>query len=121
MTEPEVTGSDPTLLQTRAVRDGDEWVINGHKWFTSGALGAAFAIVMCVSDPDAPARRRMSQIIVPTDTPGFNNILKIAPEVATAFAARRSRPSGNAVISRHSIPSRRAPDGSRFAMAAVIS
>jgi len=86
MTEPEVAGSDPTLLQTRAVRDGDDWVINGHKWFTSGALGAAFAIVMCVSDPDAPARRRMSQIIVPTDTPGFN-IIRAVPVMGETFGA----------------------------------
>jgi len=71
MTEPEVSGADPTGLRTRAIRDGDEWVINGHKWFTSGAIGAAFAIVMCVTDPDAEPHRRMSQIIVPTDTPGF--------------------------------------------------
>jgi alkylation response protein AidB-like acyl-CoA dehydrogenase len=71
MTEPEVSGADPTGLQTRAVRDGDDWVINGHKWFTSGAIGASFAIVMCVTDPESPPHRRMSQIIVPTDTPGF--------------------------------------------------
>ncbi len=71
MTEPEVPGSDPTTLQTRAVRDGDDWVINGHKWFTSGAIGSTFAIVMCVTDPDAEAHRRMSQIIVPLDTPGM--------------------------------------------------
>ena len=74
MTEPEVSGADPTGLRTRAVRDGDEWVINGHKWFTSGAIGARFAIVMAVTDPDAESHRRMSQIIVPTDTPGFNII-----------------------------------------------
>ncbi|MBI1818025.1 MAG: acyl-CoA dehydrogenase family protein [Deltaproteobacteria bacterium] len=72
MTEPETAGSDPTLLRTRAVRDGDQYVINGHKWFTSGAYGAAFAIAMVVTDPDAPPHRRASQIIVPTDTPGFN-------------------------------------------------
>jgi alkylation response protein AidB-like acyl-CoA dehydrogenase len=72
MTEPEVSGADPTDLQTRAVRDGDEWVITGHKWFTSGAIGATFAIVMCVSDPDAEPHRRMSQIIVPLDTLGVN-------------------------------------------------
>jgi alkylation response protein AidB-like acyl-CoA dehydrogenase len=72
MTEPEVSGADPTGLRTRAVRDGDEWVINGHKWFTSGAIGAKFAIVMCVTDPEAEPHRRMSQIIVPTDTPGFD-------------------------------------------------
>jgi alkylation response protein AidB-like acyl-CoA dehydrogenase len=70
MTEPEVSGADPTGLQTRAVRDGDEFVISGHKWFTSGAIGATFAIVMAVSDPDAEPHRRMSQIIVPLDTPG---------------------------------------------------
>jgi len=74
MTEPEVSGADPTGLRTSAVRDGDEWVINGHKWFTSGAIGAKFAIVMCVTDPDAETHRRMSQIIVPADTPGFNII-----------------------------------------------
>jgi acyl-CoA dehydrogenase len=72
MTEPEVSGADPTGLQTRAVRDGDEWVINGHKWYTSGAIGAAFAIVMVVTDPKAPPHERMSQILVPTDAPGFN-------------------------------------------------
>jgi len=72
MTEPEVAGSDPTLLQTRAVRDGDDWVINGHKWYTSGAYGASFAIVMAVTDPDAPPHQRASQIIVPTDAPGFD-------------------------------------------------
>ncbi len=77
MTEPEVSGADPTGLRTRAVRDGDEWVINGHKWFTSGAIGASFAIVMCVSDPDAEPHSRMSQIIVPADTPGFNIIRNV--------------------------------------------
>ena len=70
MTEPDVAGSDPTLLQTRAVRDGDEWVIDGRKWFSSGAQGAAFGIVMAVTDPDAPPHRRATQIIVPAHTPG---------------------------------------------------
>ncbi|MEX0782267.1 MAG: acyl-CoA dehydrogenase family protein [Dehalococcoidia bacterium] len=74
MTEPEVSGADPTNLQTTAVRDGDEFVINGHKWFTSGAEGASFAIVMCVTQPQEPPHRRMSQIVVPTDTPGFDII-----------------------------------------------
>lgn len=77
MTEPEVSGADPTGLQTRAVRDGDDWVINGHKWFTSGAIGATFAIVMCVSDPDAEPHRRMSQIIVPIDTPGLEIVRSV--------------------------------------------
>ncbi len=51
MTEPDVSGSDPTGLRTRAVRDGDEWVIDGRKWFSSGAEGAAFGILMAVTDP----------------------------------------------------------------------
>ncbi len=77
MTEPEVSGADPVNLRTRAVRDGDEWVINGHKWFTSAADGAAFAIVMANTDPDAPPHRRFTQIIVPTDTPGFKIVRNI--------------------------------------------
>jgi acyl-CoA dehydrogenase len=71
MTEPEVSGADPTGLRTRAERDGDEYVINGHKWFTSGGIGSAFAIVMAVTNPDAAPHARTSQIIVPTDTKGF--------------------------------------------------
>ena len=74
MTEPEVAGSDPTLLRTRAVRDGNHWVINGHKWFTSGAIGASVAIVMAVSNPDNAPHLRASMILVPLDTPGFNLI-----------------------------------------------
>ena len=52
--------------------DGDEWVINGHKWFTSGAVGADLAIAMVVTDPDAHPYARASMILVPTDNPGFN-------------------------------------------------
>ncbi|MDB4433172.1 acyl-CoA dehydrogenase family protein [bacterium] len=74
MTEPEVSGADPTGLRTRADRDGDEYVINGLKWFTTGAIGAKVAIVMAVTDPGGPAHMRQSQIIVPTDTPGFDLI-----------------------------------------------
>jgi acyl-CoA dehydrogenase len=70
MTEPEVPGSDPTTLRTKAVRDGDEWVIDGHKWFSSGADGAAFGIVMAVTDPEAEPHQRASQIVVPADTRG---------------------------------------------------
>ena len=74
MTEPDTPGSDPTQLKTRAVRDGDDYVINGHKWFTSNAIGSTFAIAMVVTDPDAEPHRRASQIIVPISTPGFNLI-----------------------------------------------
>src|SRR3954452_16463796 len=70
MTEPEVPGSDPTTLRTRAVRDGDEWVIDGHKWFSSGAEGAAFAIVMAATQPDPEPHGRATQIIVPADAEG---------------------------------------------------
>jgi acyl-CoA dehydrogenase len=78
MTEPDVSGSDPTSLRTRAVRDGDEWVIDGHKWFSSGADGAAFGIVMAVTDPDAPPHRRATQILVPADTPGVEIVRPIS-------------------------------------------
>jgi acyl-CoA dehydrogenase len=78
MTEPEVAGSDPRTLQTRAELEGDEWVINGHKWFTSGAVGAALAIVMVVTDPDAHPYARASMILVPTDNPGFNLIRPVS-------------------------------------------
>jgi acyl-CoA dehydrogenase len=75
MTEPDAAGSDPRSLRTTARRDGEEWVINGHKWFTSNGLRADFFIVMCrTEDPDGPAETnsRMTQIIVPRDTPGVN-------------------------------------------------
>ncbi len=75
MTEPDSAGSDPRSLRTTAVRDGDEWVINGHKWFTSNGLAADFLIVMCrTEDPDGDreSTTRMTQIIVPTDTPGVD-------------------------------------------------
>ncbi len=74
MTEPDNPGSDPRSLQTTAVRDGDEWVINGRKWFTSNGERAAWALVMCRTeeeDGEGGVNSRMTQIIVPTDTPGF--------------------------------------------------
>jgi acyl-CoA dehydrogenase len=77
MTEPNSPGSDPRSIKTTARRDGDDWVINGHKWFTSNGLRADFFIVMCrTEDPDGPADRngKMTQIIVPKDTPGVNVI-----------------------------------------------
>ena len=71
MTEPEFAGSNPTRMATLAVRVGDEYIINGHKWFTSSADGAAFAVVMAVTDPDAAPHQRASMIVVPANTPGF--------------------------------------------------
>jgi acyl-CoA dehydrogenase len=77
MTEPDTPGSNPTQLACTAVVDGDDYVINGDKWFTTAADGAAFAIVMAVTNPDAPRHGRASQIIVPTDTPGFERVRNI--------------------------------------------
>ncbi|WP_339607126.1 acyl-CoA dehydrogenase family protein [uncultured Roseivirga sp.] len=71
MTEPDFAGSNPVNMGTTAVLDGDEFVINGHKWFTTAADGATFAIVMAVTNPDAEPHKRASMIVVPTDTPGF--------------------------------------------------
>jgi alkylation response protein AidB-like acyl-CoA dehydrogenase len=71
MTEPDVASSDPTQLQTSATLDGDHWVIRGRKWFTTGAKGAAYTTVMVRTEPDAPAHRAFSMIVVPTDTPGY--------------------------------------------------
>jgi len=79
MTEPHTAGSDPTLLQTRASRDGEHYVINGHKWFSTNASIADFLIVMAVTDPDAGPHERATMFIVPVDTPG----VRIVRDVAT--------------------------------------
>jgi alkylation response protein AidB-like acyl-CoA dehydrogenase len=78
MTEPDTPGSNPTQLACTARKDGADYVIDGHKWFTSSADGAAFAIVMAVTNPEAPPHLRASQIIVPTDTRGFNRVRNIS-------------------------------------------
>jgi acyl-CoA dehydrogenase len=78
MTEPDTAGSDPTGLEARAVLDGDEWVIDGHKWYTSGANGAAVAIAMVVTDPDAAPHKRASMILVPAETPGFDLVRPVS-------------------------------------------
>jgi alkylation response protein AidB-like acyl-CoA dehydrogenase len=79
MTEPDRAGSNPVWLSTTAVKDGGEYVIDGRKWFTSSADGAAFAIVMAVTDPDAAKpHARASMIIVPADTPGFRIVRNIS-------------------------------------------
>jgi len=71
MTEPETSGSDPRNLAASAELDGDEWVINGLKWFTSGAVGADLAIAMVNTEPEGNPYARASMILVPTDAPGF--------------------------------------------------
>jgi acyl-CoA dehydrogenase len=78
MTEPEHAGSNPLWMSTTAVREGDSYIIDGHKWFASSADGAAFAIVMAVTNPDAESPyRRASQILVPTDTAGYQHVRRI--------------------------------------------
>jgi len=79
MTEPETAGSDPTLLETRAVDAGDAWVIDGHKWFSSNGSVADFLVVMAVTDPDARPHQRASMFIVPAGAPG----VRIVRDVAT--------------------------------------
>jgi acyl-CoA dehydrogenase len=82
LTEPEVAGSDPTLMQTKAVLEGDEWVINGHKWFTTGANVAAFTSVFCETEPEQHKHAKFSSIIVPTNTPGYN-IKRVVPTMGS--------------------------------------
>jgi acyl-CoA dehydrogenase len=78
MTEPDNAGSNPVQLTTRADKQGSDYVITGRKWFTSSADGAAFAIVMAVTNPEAESPyARASQIVVPTDTPGFRLVRNI--------------------------------------------
>jgi acyl-CoA dehydrogenase len=76
MTEPGA-GADPTMIRSKAVRDGDDWVVNGHKWFTSNGSVADFLIVMAVTNPDVHPHQGTSMIIVPADTPGVNIVRDI--------------------------------------------
>ena len=77
MTEPELAGSNPVWMGTTARRDGDEFVIDGHKWFASSADGAAFAVVMAVTDPGAAPHRRATMLICPLDTPGVELVRNV--------------------------------------------
>lgn len=96
MTEP-TAGADPTLLSTSAVRDGDEWVINGHKWFSSNASVSDFLIVMARTGEDgAPASKAYSMIIVPTRTPGVN-IVRDVPTMGEPDH-KTGEPGGHAEI-----------------------
>ncbi len=77
MTEVDMPGSNPVMLETTAAKDGDDYIINGHKWYTTAADGADFAIVMAVTNPDASTYLQASMIIVPTGTKGFNRVRNI--------------------------------------------
>ncbi|WP_245568227.1 acyl-CoA dehydrogenase family protein [Nocardia jiangxiensis] len=78
LTEPEVAGSDPTLIESTARLENGEWVINAHKWFTSLARHAAFTTVWVKTDPDGPRHKQFSAIIVPTDAPGYE-VVRVIP------------------------------------------
>jgi acyl-CoA dehydrogenase len=97
MTEPEVAGSDPTLLRTRARREDDEYIIDGHKWFSSNASRADFLIVMAVTDPEAPRHQRASMFIVPVDTPGVN-IVRDVPTMEFPAGGHNAFHAGHAEI-----------------------
>ena len=71
MTEPNIASSDPTQIETKAELDGNHWVINGHKWFITGAMNAAYTTIMCRTDPDAPRHEQFTMIVVPTDAEGY--------------------------------------------------
>ncbi len=77
MTEVDMPGSNPVMLETTAIKDGTDYVINGHKWYTTAADGADFAITMAVTNPESSTYRQASMIIVPTNTPGFNLVRNI--------------------------------------------
>ena len=79
MTEPEVAGSDPTLIRTHAVKDGDEWIINGHKWFISGARRAKFAILIARTEMDVPegSRGANTAFIIDIPTEGWNDVREV--------------------------------------------
>ena len=116
MTEPERAGSNPVWMEARAERVGDEYVITGHKWFTSAADGSAFAIVMAVTDPGAPPHQRASQIIVPTDTPGYSLVrnIKVMGDEGEGYATH-----GEVRFERCRVPvtNRIGDEGAGFALA----
>jgi acyl-CoA dehydrogenase len=117
MTEPGYPGSNPTWIGTTAVKDGDDYVINGQKWFTTAAEGAAFAVVMALTDPQAPERhRRASMIIVPTGTPGFRRVRNTAVmgPPGSDYASH-----GEVVFDNCRVPqaSRLGPEGAGFVIA----
>jgi alkylation response protein AidB-like acyl-CoA dehydrogenase len=89
MTEPGRAGSNPTWLDATAIRDGDHYVINGRKWFTSSAEGAAFAIVMAVTTAAAPIHQRASMFIVPAGTAGYSVVrnIKVMGEAGEDWAS----------------------------------
>ncbi len=97
MTEPDVAGSDPRLIRTRATLDGDEYVVSGHKWFTTNGSVADFLIVMVVTNPDVHPYQGCSMIVVPADTPGVR-IVRDIPNMGEPHIEGPPRPGGHAEI-----------------------
>jgi alkylation response protein AidB-like acyl-CoA dehydrogenase len=102
LTEPEVAGSDPTLMRTTARLEGDEWVINGHKWFTTGANIAAFTSVFCETEPDQHKHAKFSSIIVPTDTPGYQ-IKRVVPTMGSTLGGHCEVELNNVRVPRENL------------------
>ncbi len=116
MTEPEFAGSNPIHMATTAVRDGNDYVINGHKWFSSSAENSAFTIVMAVTDADAAPHKRASQIIAPMDTPGLTLVrnISVMGEPGTDYASHAELRFVNV---RVPITNRIGAEGDGFALA----
>lgn len=116
MTEVEMPGSNPVMMETTAVKDGDDYVINGQKWYTTAADGAHFTICMAVTNPDAPLHQRASMIIVPTDTPGFNLVRNIP---VMGHAGRGYSSHGEVLFQSCRVPQSNllGPEGQGFAIA----
>jgi acyl-CoA dehydrogenase len=117
MTEPGYPGSNPVWMGTTAVKEQDDYVINGDKWFSSGADGAAFSIVMAVTNPEADSRHmKASMLIVPTDTPGFKLVrnTSVMGERGSDYASHGEIQFNNCRVP-HS--HRLGPEGSGFVIA----
>jgi alkylation response protein AidB-like acyl-CoA dehydrogenase len=116
MTEPEYPGSNPVWMGTRAAREGDTYVVAGRKWFTSSADGAAFAIVMAVTDPEAPPHRRASQLVVPMDAPGVRLVrnVRVMGEAGSDWASHAEVAFEGV---RVPVTNRIGPQGDGFALA----
>ncbi|RMG53153.1 MAG: acyl-CoA dehydrogenase [Acidobacteria bacterium] len=117
MTEPDYPGSNPVWMKTTAVKEGGDYIITGRKWFVTGADGAAFAIVMAITNPDADSpHRRASQIIVPTDAPGFKLVRNIP---VMGHAGQDWASHGEIVLDDCRVPqsNRLGPEGAGFVIA----
>ena len=105
MTEPARAGSNPTIMDTVAVRHGDAFHINGRKWFTTGADGASFAIVMAITDPEAPAYKRASQLIVPLPHPGYKHLrnISVMGEAGEGYSSHAEIAFDNCVVPQENV------------------